>query len=99
MKPRIPSQIAFTLAALAMAACAMPPEAPPPTAEGCDAGAAQRHVGRVADAPTIDAARRDAGAATARTLSPGQVVTMEYRGDRLNLHVDGARRITRVACG
>lgn len=80
-----------------LAACATPP--PPAAAEGCDAAAAQRHVGRIADADTVEAARHDAGAAVARTLAPGQVVTMEYRSERLNLHIDGSRRITRVACG
>ena len=96
MKPLL---LGCALVPLALTACAMPPSAVPPTAEGCDAGAAQRYVGRSADATTIEAARRDAGARTARTLSPGQVVTMEYRGDRLNLHIDDARRITRIACG
>ena len=95
-------RLPFALMPLALAACVTPPvEAPPassPNADGCDAAAAERYIGRIADADTIDAARRDAGAAIARTLSPGQIVTLEYRGDRLNLHVDGKRRITRVGC-
>lgn len=94
-----PALLACALVPLALSACATPPPAMPPTAEDCDAGAVQRYVGRTADATTVEAARRDAGARSARTLSPGQVVTMEYRGDRLNLHVDDSRRITRIACG
>ena len=86
-----------------LAACVAPTPAPgsplpPPTAEGCNAAAVQHYVGRTADAATVEAARREAGAAIARTLAPDQMVTMEYRGDRLNLHIDGKRRITRVGC-
>ena len=94
-------RLPFALMPLALAACVTPPaEAPPslPKAAGCDAAAVQRYVGRIADAAIVEAARREAGAAIARTLSPGQMVTMEYRGDRLNLHIDDQRRITRVAC-
>lgn len=90
---------AGALLPLALTACVTPVEPPiAPLPEGCDAAAAQRYVGRIADAATVEAARRDAGAAIVRTLAPGQIVTMEYRGDRLNLHIDGKRRITRVGC-
>ena len=104
MTRQIPALLAVAIGSFALSACAMPPTtvppaAVPPTAEGCDAGAVQRYVGRMADAATVEAARRDAGARSARTLSPGQIVTMEYRGDRLNLHIDESRRITRIACG
>lgn len=96
---------AGALPTLLLAACTTPPPAEPapePTpvaGEGCDARGAQRHVGHVADAATVEAARVEAGARSTRTIAPGQMVTMDYRGDRLNLHVDGSRRITRLTCG
>lgn len=34
-----------------------------------------------------------------RTLKPGQMVTMEYREDRVNLQVDDAGIIVGVTCG
>jgi len=84
-------------AALSLAACATP--VAPPMAGRCDADAASAYVGRSASADNVEAARKAAGADMARTLSPGQVVTMEYREGRLNLHIDGGRTITRITCG
>lgn len=54
---------------------------------------------RVADAPTIAFAQREAHAATVRVIRPGMAVTMDYRGDRLNLVVDRNERIVRAHCG
>ncbi len=91
---------------LLFSACAATPPAPEPTpstpatpAAACNADAAQGHIGHTATAEMVDAARKDAGAAIARTLSPGQAVTMEYRHDRLNVHIDAGRKITRITCG
>jgi hypothetical protein len=47
----------------------------------------------------IEAARKDAGADSARTLKPGQMVTMEYLAGRLNLYLDANDKIERIACG
>ena len=97
------------LGLVALAACTTPPTPPPPVsgapASGapvsgqCNAEAAQRHVGKVATAATVDAARRDAGASVARTLKPDQMVTMEYMEGRLNIDVDASNVIIRVRCG
>lgn len=76
-----------------------PPPAQPPTAQACDADAANGAIGETATTEVIERARIAAGAAVARTLAPGQVVTMEFRGDRLNLMVDEANVVTGVRCG
>jgi len=34
-----------------------------------------------------------------RALKPGQAVTMEFNGARLNLDVDARGRVTSVRCG
>ncbi len=47
----------------------------------------------------LEQARQQAGASTARILTPGSVVTLEYNRQRLNLNVDDQRVITRVSCG
>jgi hypothetical protein len=77
-----------------------PSPAPAPAeTQACKAEAAGGAIGKVATADVVEQARRDAGAAVARTLAPGQVVTMEYRGDRLNLDVDSGNVVTAVRCG
>ncbi len=89
--------LALLPAALLLTACATQPDATPPTA--CNADAAQRHVGHAATAEMIEAARKDAGASSVRTLKPGQVVTMEYLEGRLNLYLDASGKIERIGCG
>jgi hypothetical protein len=76
-----------------------PPAVEPPIAAACDADAADGFVGQAATTEVVEQARVAAGAAVARTLAPGQVVTMEFRGDRLNLMVDEANVVTGMRCG
>lgn len=91
---------------LSLAACSSTlagADDPAPTAPdamaGCDAAAAQSAVGQQATPEAVEQARKDAGAKIARVLKPGQVVTMEYNGGRLNLHVDAQNAITSATCG
>jgi hypothetical protein len=42
---------------------------------------------------------RSSGARTARVIRPGDMVTMDFRGDRLNVHLTGDGRVERFACG
>jgi len=88
-------------AALLSAGCTTPSEtAPvPPENAACNAAAAQRLAGRDGSPAVAQEAQRLAGAGTVRFLRPGQVVTIEYRADRLNLHVDARNRIARIICG
>ena len=44
-------------------------------------------------------ARIDAGATRARVLKPGQAVTMEFDGARLNLEVDADDKVVALRCG
>lgn len=80
------------------------PSGQPPTIEedpmdACNANAARIVVGRVATADVIEQARQAAGATLVRTLKPGQMVTMEYRENRLNIDVDAGNVVTNVRCG
>ena len=54
---------------------------------------------RPLDEATAEQARSDAGAKTVRVLEPGQMVTMEFDGERLNIEVDDKRTITALRCG
>ena len=65
----------------------------------CDAAAAQFAVGKPASSALLEQARVNSGAQTARVLGPNDMVTMEYRSDRLNLNADQTATITRVNCG
>ncbi|MDE1198754.1 MAG: I78 family peptidase inhibitor [Pseudomonas sp.] len=65
----------------------------------CDAAAAQFAVGKPATPALLEQARVKAGAQTARVLGPNDMVTMEYRSDRLNLNTDQAATVSRVNCG
>ncbi|GAB3373089.1 hypothetical protein GCM10027431_24230 [Lysobacter rhizosphaerae] len=73
--------------------------ATPPMQPGCNAEAARSVVGQMATAETVEQARSAAGAEIARTLKPGQVVTMEYNASRLNIDVDAGNTISNVRCG
>lgn len=65
----------------------------------CRAEAAQRFIGQSSDRATVQAAVAASGAKTVRVIEPGMMVTMDYRGDRLNIRVDADGRIVAVTCG
>ncbi|WP_268796742.1 I78 family peptidase inhibitor [Pseudomonas huanghezhanensis] len=65
----------------------------------CDAAAAQFAVGKPASPALLEQARTKAGAQTARALGPNDMITLEYRSDRLNLNTDQAGSVNRVNCG
>jgi len=76
-----------------------PADTPASAGNGCDAAPAQRFVGESYTAELGEEARLAAGAAIVRALRPGEVVTMEYRGDRLTLTLDESGKISAVNCG
>lgn len=100
---RILSILALGLTSAACSTIGGPPPrphpVPPPHGGACDAGPAQRLIGREATPATARHARRLSGARVVRYLRPGQIVTMEYRADRLNLHENARRRVARINCG
>ncbi len=74
-------------------------EAPSATGDGCNAEPAQRLVGEVYTPELGEEARVTAGARVERALRPGQIVTMEFRADRLSFTLDEKGRISAVSCG
>lgn len=79
-----------------------PAPKPPRVSESEDACGAQRvqdRVGRRYDEALGESIRRESGAATLRTIPPGHAYTMEYRGDRINVHLDSSDTITNIGCG
>lgn len=65
----------------------------------CEAKAAEFVIGKKASPELLEQARTRAGAQNARVLQPDDMVTLEYRSDRLNLNTDDNLVITRVNCG
>lgn len=91
-------------ALLAMSAgCAAAPPAEDdsaPKGNGrCDAAPAQKLIGRARSKAVAAEARRLSGAAAFRWIPEGGVATMDYREDRLNIHLDSRNRIARLDCG
>jgi hypothetical protein len=65
----------------------------------CEAKAAEFTIGKQASPELLEQARTRSGAQNARFLLPTDMVTLEYRSDRLNLNTDANRVVTRVNCG
>ncbi len=113
--PRTPFLAVFALGgfAVALAACAGTPAqgnaggglVPPPssaipqTASTCDHDKAQWAVGKPADEALLKQVAADARVKFARTLKPGQMVTLEYNGDRVNVELDENGVVKSVRCG
>ena len=88
---------AFAL--LTMGCASAPPSAPAgETAAACRGDGLQDLVGRTATSELAAEAQRRSGARTVRWMRPGQIVTMEFREDRLNIHVENGRTV-RFNCG
>ena len=81
-----------------MCGCATAP-APESSARSCDAAEAQSLVGHPASIEVAAQAQRLSGAGVVRWLRPGQIITMEFRADRLNLVLDAQNKIQTIRCG
>jgi uncharacterized lipoprotein YajG len=103
---KTPSLLLAATGAILLTACAAPGSAtapasaaPPEPVFQCNADGARFAVGQQLSPQLEAAARVRAGAGTSRALKPGEVVTMELNGGRLNLDVDARGRVTDVRCG
>ncbi|WP_462402336.1 I78 family peptidase inhibitor [Pseudomonas sp. Marseille-QA0332] len=65
----------------------------------CSASGAEFALGKPASAELLEQARQASGAQYARILKPHDMVTLEYRSERLNLNVDERGVVSRVNCG
>jgi uncharacterized membrane protein len=104
------SLLSAVATAILLVACAAPAPAPTPAAPApsaaapepvyqCNADGARFAVGQPLSPQLEAAARVRAGAGAVRALKPGEAVTMELNGGRLNLDVDARGRVTDVRCG
>ncbi len=65
----------------------------------CNADPAQTLVGQTYSSNLEQQARTLSGSRTVRTLRPGQVITMEYDPERINLRLDKDDVIVTIGCG
>ena len=91
------------LLGVSLAACAAKPMRTggplPPQLQACNADVVQDTVGKPATPERIEDIRVRSGSKVARVVRPGQAVTMDFRGDRVDIHVDAQDLIVSVSCG
>ena len=78
--------------------------APPPPRvsereDACGAQHVQDRIGRQHDESLTASIRQESGAVALRVIRPGHVYTMDYRGERINVHIDEGGVITSIGCG
>lgn len=76
-----------------------PPQPGAVSSAQCDADRAAWAIGQQASAEVMERIRADTRSSKARLIRPGQMVTMEYDGTRVNVDVDDRNVITAVRCG
>lgn len=96
------ASLSTLLAAVVLSGCSSTSESTPePVATDgrCEAKGAEFAIGKQASPQLLEQARSRAGAQIARILKPNDMVTLEYRSDRLNLNTDANLVVNRVNCG
>ena len=78
---------------------ARPSLATPPVMEGCDASDLTFLIGKPLDDALTARAKDAAGATSVRVVRPGQMVTMDYLPERLNIEVDAGEKVIAIRCG
>jgi hypothetical protein len=95
-------RIALVIPAL-LPACSTAPAPPPAHGETagheCQSDGLERFAGQPVTSEIGTDILRTSKAATIRWVEPGQMVTMEFRADRVTVHLAPGNRIERVNCG
>lgn len=90
--------MAFACVAFASSSCSADGGVTSPVAGSCKPEAAQGLVGK--PKPTEQAAIQLTGATTVRQIAPGDMVTQDFREDRVTIETDPASGlVTRAICG
>ena len=87
------------IAAMLLAGCAA---TPPPAVVGdgeCRQGSLGGFVGQTATADLGARMLAASGARLLRWVQPGQMVTMEFRSDRITVRLDSVNRVVSANCG
>ena len=92
----------LSAAALVLVASACTTLPPPMAQQPMDACTTDRIgwvIGQAATPEVVERAQYESHSRDVRVVEPGQAVTLDYRGDRLNLHVNKAGAIHQATCG
>ena len=65
----------------------------------CNAEGGQFAVGKPASMDLLNQVRTRTGSMDARLLGPNDMVTLEYRSERVNVNADASGKVVRVNCG
>lgn len=97
------ARIALSAMAVAISACATvePMPAPPGALPGstCANAGLEQFQGQPGTQELGAEMLRVSGARTLRWVRPGMAVTMDFRADRLTVHLDSAGRVEHASCG
>ena len=91
--------LAAAASLLTLACATVAAEQPGDGAASCAADRLQPLIGQPASEELGAQALRRSGARALRWIRPGDMVTMDYRPDRLNVHLDSRGRVERFVCG
>lgn len=87
------------LTLLSGCAAAEPPVHGDTPGHTCSTAGTNRFLGRIGNAETGAAIKRISHAAVLRWAPPGVMLTMDFRTDRVTVHLGPDHRITKIACG
>jgi len=91
------------LAPALLAACSTAPAQVPvhgvTPAHKCETAGTERFIGQEGTSESGAAIMRVSHAAVLRWAPPGVMLTMDYREDRVTVHLGPDRRITQIRCG
>ncbi len=94
---------AIVLLPVFLCACSTAPADPPihgvTPGHKCDAQGLSRFIGESGTSETGSAIKHSSHAAVLRWAPPGVMLTMDYREDRVTVHLDGHHKITQISCG
>lgn len=95
------SRLALLLPALLLSACASvaAQETPVTSAGECSNEGLDRFVGQQRSAQLEADLREASGAKVVQFIGPDEMVTMEYRPDRLRVQLDASGRVQSARCG
>jgi hypothetical protein len=98
-----PSLAIAAVLSLSLSACAghatAQADAGSPASTVCDAAPAQSAIGKPATPELVERVRIDSHSRVVRVLHPGEIITMEFSAERVNLRVDGNNVVLAVTCG
>lgn len=93
----------FLTATILLVACSTVPADPPihgvTPGHKCETAGTDQFIGRQGTSETGAAIMRASHAAVLRWAPPGVMLTMDFREDRVTVHLDSAGKITGIKCG